>query len=315
LGVRPAYRTQVTLLRARICLGVSPLRPLWRQAWTASMLLRVGVVLFVGLIMLNGAAMVQSASGQVVGVSSALAQSPLVGPLATTSTAPPTSTLNITGTWQDDSGNVCSDCTFSIKASPLSGPNPYNLYSFTGSYQADPSCPAATGTEFIDSVVFGNNGSTTAPFFIGLCTRPTNPIVQNCSQPSLWSTTFNATVSPNTITGAYLSQYWIWNTTSTGAIIPSTCHISYTFSQPFTLVRMSSPATPPSNSSTSQQNSGSPTVPIVQTSTTSSSGSSSTPRSGSGGILLPVGLVILLVVVGVGFVLLKFRPIKPRPKV
>jgi hypothetical protein len=278
------------------------------------MLSRLGVALFVGLIMLSDGAIIQSASGQVTGGSSARAQSPLIGPLASTSTAPLMSTLNLTGVWQDSSGNICSSCTFEIQASLLSAPNPYGLYSLKGNYQADPSCPAATGTEFIDSVVFGNNGSTTAPFFMGLCTRPTNAIVQNCSQPSLWDTTFNATVSQNSITGDYESQYWVWNTTSSGAIIPSTCHINNNFSEPFTLVRESSSATPPSNSSTSQQNSGSSTVPLVQTSTTSSTSSSSTPKSGTAGALLPLGLAILVVAVAAGFVLVKWRPIKLKPK-
>jgi hypothetical protein len=279
-------------------------------------LLRLGVVLFVGLILLGDGAIIQSASGQVAGGSTPGARSPLIGPLASNSTTPLMSTLNFTGVWQDSSGNICSDCTFLIQASPISAPNPYDVYSLTGSYRADPLCPAATGTEFIDSVVFGNNGSTTAPFFMALCTRPTNAIVQNCSQPSLWNTVFNATVSQNTITGAYLSQYWVWNTTSSGTIIPSTCHLSYNFSEPFTLVRELSPATSPSNSSTSQQNSGSTTAPVVQASATSSTIASSTStKSGAAVPLLPLGLAILVVAVAAGFILvLKWRPVKLKPK-
>lgn len=252
--------------------------------------------------------MVQSAGGQVAQGSNGGVRSPLIGPLASNSTTP----LSISGVWQDSSGNVCSDCTFSIKVTLLS--STYGTYSLAGSYQADPSCPAATGKEFVDSVFFGGNGSTTAPFYMALCTRPTNPIVQNCSQPSLWDTTFNATLTQNSITGTYLSQYWVWNTTSSGTIIPSTCHISYYFAEPFTLVPYSSSSAPPSNSSTSPQSSASSTNPVVQGSTSTSASSSTTTKSGLVGALPVLGLALLVVAVATGFVLIKWRPIRIKQK-
>jgi hypothetical protein len=252
-----------------------------------------GAVLFVGLLLIGGGPLIQSAGGQVGAPSAAAAVSPHVEPLATTSTATtsvstqtlPPNLAGVNGTiWEDDSGGTCSDCTYSVYLTPggVSTPNSYFLAIW---YLTDSSCPPAVQTELVHLDIGGNGtmlndnpGSTS----IELCTRASNPIVQDCGQDQIWYVdNFTLTVTQSSISGEYQSQYWTWDTASDGAI--TNCSLEYNFTQPFTLTPVFNSTSVSSSATTSQQNTSTANTPPVQTSggstTSSSSSSSSTTTS------------------------------------
>ncbi len=252
-----------------------------------------GAVLLFGLLLLCGGPMLPSAIGH-VGLTSA-GVSPHAEPLAAASTTSvstqtlPSSLTGINNTvWEDSSGGTCADCTYTVFLSPGSAPNTYFLAIW---YLTDPSCPPAAQTELVNLDI-GANGTmlNDNPGYthMELCTRASNPIVQNCGQDQIWYVdNFTLTVTQSTISGDYQSQYWTWDTDSNGNI--SNCSIEYNYTQSFSLTPVfsstSSSSIAPSSSATSQ-NTGSTSPPPVQTSSsskTTSSSSSTTTSTNSGG--------------------------------
>jgi hypothetical protein len=284
---------------------------------------RSGAVLFLGLLLLGGAPLVQSVGGQVERGATTIAATPHVEPLATstvttvssiTSTQPLPFAINGT-IWQDESGDTCADCTYSVHFES-SGSNVFFLAMF---YLTDPSCPSAVGTEFVN-VDVGSDGSmlNDAPGHttMQLCTRASNPVVADCGQDALWSTTYSLTVTQNSISGVYQGQYWTWDTAADGSI--SNCKIDHNYSQPFTLTPVFSTASQSSSATstaaTSQQNTGPTNSPPSQTSSRSSTNSSSTSTSthtsasGSPGLeIVIVVAVVLVLVAGVSWVFLRTK--------
>jgi hypothetical protein len=269
----------------------------------------LGAALIVGLLLFSGRPLIQTASSHIGGASLDAEAFPQVGPLAISSTTTDISKLNLTGVWQDDSGN-----TFSVQEGPGSGAFS-GLYLLSATYLTDANCPSIVGAQLFETVMY-SNGSTTAPFNIDLCTSASNPIVANCGQEALWTTTFNATVTQNSITGQYLSQYWTWDTAANGAI--SNCKIEYNFSQDFSLTpvfstasQSSSTTSQSSSAATPQQNAGNSNSAQGKTSSRSATNSSSTSTStnsgasGPGGLLIVAAAAIVLVVGAVSFVVLR----------
>jgi hypothetical protein len=273
-------------------------------------LVQLSVVLILGLLVLTGRPLDQLAGGSVGGAAVSGAAFPRVGPLATNSTTTNVSTLNLNGTWQ----NAANGDTYAVLEQPIAQSNgSVRSWFFGATYLTDPGCPGAIGSEYISS---GYNTSGIMQGIIGkegymkLCTPATNPVVADCGQPAFWTTSFNATVSPDIISGYFLDQYWTWDTGANGSV--TNCEMEYNFWQPFSLTPVFASANSSSASGTSQQGTGSTTPPTVQASGHSTSSSSSTStKSGLGG-LLPVGLAILLVVVAAVFVVIKWRPRNPR---
>jgi hypothetical protein len=285
-------------------------------------------VLLLGLLLLCGGPQIHSAGGQVGRGSSAAAVFPHPEPLAGTSTTTafstqtlPSSLAGVNGTtWEDDSGGTCAECTYSVYLQPSTGaPNTYFLAIW---YQSDPACPPAVGTEFVNLDI-GANGTmlNDNPGFthMELCTRASNPIVQDCGQDQIWYVDdFTLTVTQNSISGQYQSQYWTWETASGGAI--TNCAIESNYEQTFTLTPvLSSTSLSSGASATSQQDTGTATSPSVQASgssrTSSSSSSSSTTTSthsgGSGylGIeILAAASAVIVVAAGVSWAVLRKRP-------
>lgn len=250
--------------------------------------------LILGLVILNSSVHIQPSNGYVRAAPTPVVGSSRVGVLSANTTANPVTcsicqSFNLTGTWQasfNDGSNVsmtesddypCGDNT------PPLGPL-CTKYFVGSSYVGDSVCPAAVGQVFFATYLNSTGGITNQD--MQLCTSATNAIVENCSQPQLWSTPFNATVSENSITGQFESQYWEWNTTSSGAIIPSTCHDASNSPEDFTLTRLSNSTTSSSANSTSSSSSQSSSTQFAtfQPSTGSSqqsTGSSSLPPGGS----------------------------------
>ena len=214
---------------------------------------------------------------------------------ANTTTAPVTCSLcesfNLTGTWQfTDGPNVDNISIHETDDYPCGNNTPpmgalCTKYFVGSSYLTDPNCSPAVGQLFFATYLNSTGGITGQD--MQLCTRATNAIVENCSQPQLWLAPFNATVSENSITGQYESQYWEWNTTSSGAIIPSTCYDASNSPEAFSIIRLSnSTASSSTNSSTSSSSSSSSTTSFAtfqpSTGTSQSTGSSSLPSAGSG---------------------------------
>ena len=285
-------------------------------------------VLLVGFLLLGGGPLIQSAGGQVGGGSSAAAAFPHLEPLASTSTTTGVSTQTLPSTlagvngtsWEDNSGGTCAECTYSVFLQPGTGaPNTYFLAIW---YQTDPACPPAVGTELVNLDIGGNGtmlNDNPGYTHMELCTRASNPIVQNCGQDQIWYVDdFTLTVTQNSISGQYQSQYWTWETASDGAI--TNCAIESTYEQSFTLTPVfsstSSSSSPPT---TSQQNTATGNPPQVQTSgsskTSSSSSSSSTTTlthsDGSGYLvveILAAASVVLVVAAASFWVVLRKRP-------
>ena len=274
--------------------------------------MQLSVVLVLGLVLITGRPLDQLAGGSVGGATAAAprALSPLISPLATNSTTTNVSTLNLNGTWQ----NAANGDTYAVLEQPIVQNGSVHSWFFGATYLTDPSCPGAIGSEYISS---GYNSSGIMQGTIGkegymkLCTPATNPVVADCGQPAFWTTSFNATVSPNIISGDFYDQYWTWDTGANGTI--TNCELEYSFWQPFTLTPAFASANSSAASSTTQQGTGSTTPPTGQTSGHSTTSSSSTStKSGLGGGLLPIGLVILIVAVAAIFVVIKWRPRNPR---
>jgi hypothetical protein len=153
------------------------------------------------------------------------------------------------------------------------------------------------------------------------CTPASNPIVENCSQPAIWDTTFNATFTNSSITGEFIGQYWTWNTTSSGAI--TDCQLNYTYAAGFALNRVAPNTTSYYSISSSQKNnSGSGNPPSGNQGSSPSSSSSKTSNSSSttnstnttttksGGTLKTLiytaaAAAVLVVGVGVGVIFLR----------
>jgi hypothetical protein len=284
---------------------------------------RLGTLLLVGLLLSGGGSLIQSAGGRVWGGSTSAAASPHPKPLAAASTPLPSNLAGVNGTtWEDSSGGTCADCTYSVYLTPggVSTPNSYFLAIW---YLTDPACPPAVEQELVNLDI-GANGTmlNDNPGFthMELCTRASNPIVQDCGQDQIWYVdNFTLTVTQTSISGEYQSQYWTWDTASNGAI--SNCSIEYNYAQPFALTPVFSSTSVSSSTTTSQQNNATANPPPVQTSGSSttrssalsSSSTTTTTHSGGSGYL---GIEILLavsvlVVVGAGsWAVLRRRPVK-----
>jgi len=148
----------------------------------------LGAVLFVGLLLLWAGPLFPLAAGQAGIGPTGAADSPHAEPLVPASPFPP----NLAGvngtTWEDSSGGTCADCTYSVylSAGGVSTPNSYFLAIW---YLSDPACAPAVGQELVHLDI-GGNGTTLndnpGSNFIELCTRASNPIVQDCGQSQLW---------------------------------------------------------------------------------------------------------------------------------
>jgi len=288
-----------------------------------------GAVLFVGLLLLGGGPLLHSVGGQAGGGSTSAAASPHAEPPAATSTTTnastqplqplPSSLAGVNDTiWQDSSGGTCADCTYQVFLTPGTGsPNTYFLAIW---YLTDPSCPPAAQTELVNLDI-GANGTmlNDNPGYthMELCTRASNPIVQDCGQDQIWYVDqFTLTVTQSSISGEYQSQYWTWDTASNGAI--TNCSIENNFEQPFALTPVFSSTSLSSgttSSATSQQNAGNSNPPPVQTSsssrTTSSSTTTSTHSGGSGHLevyILAAASVLVVVAAATSWVVLRKKP-------
>ncbi len=277
-------------------------------------------VLLVGSLLLGGGPLIRTAGGQVGGGSTATAASPHAEPLAGASL--PSSLAGVNDTiWEDSSGGTCADCTYQVFLSPGTAPNTYFLAIW---YLTDSSCPPAAQTELVNLDI-GANGTmlNDNPGFthMELCTRASNPIVQDCGQDQIWYVdNFTLTVTQSSISGEYRSQYWTWDTASNGAI--SNCSIENDFTQSFTLTPVfSSTSLSSSTTTTSQQNNAPANSSPVQTSRSStasssssslsSSTSTSTHSGGSGHLevyILAAASVLVVVAAAVSWVVLRKRP-------
>ena len=232
---------------------------------------------------------------------------------------------NDCGVWQDGNGN-----TFHVEQFRGNG-----YFELTATYVTDLACPPALSTPYFIDSDFLSNGSSwnhpSLPSTIYTCTRAANPIVKNCSQPAIWSTTFNATVHANAATGAisimgqYMNQDWTWDV-SNGTI--TNCRLDGMSPADFTLTPVtptgpstSSTAGTPIPSSTASQgqgsgngNTGNGNTSPGQTSSRSSSttSNSTSTHSGSGvpgfAVLLTALAVVVVVVAGVSWSILRNRP-------
>jgi len=281
-------------------------------------------VLFVGLLLLGGGPLIQTAGGLVGGGSTSAAASPHAEALANTLGSLPSNLAGVNGTtWEDDSGGTCSSCTYTVYLESASGfPNaPPNTYFLAIWYQTDPACPPAVNQEFVHDFIAGNGTMLNAnPGYMELCTRASNPIVQDCGQDQLWYVNnFTLTVTQTSISGQYQSQYWTWDTASDGSI--TNCSIENNYEQSFTLTPVfSSTSLSSGATSTPQQNTATGNTSPVQTSgssrtTSSSSSSSSTTTSahsgGSGYLgveILAAASVLLVVAAATYWVVLRKRP-------
>jgi hypothetical protein len=288
---------------------------------------RTGAILFVGLLLSGGGPLIQSVAGQVGGGSIAAAASPHVDPLAstsTTTTSVSTQTLppNLAGvngtTWEDDSGGTCADCTYSVYLTPggVSTPNSYFLAIW---YLTDPSCPPAVQTELVHLDIGGNGtmlNDNPGYTSIELCTRASNPIVEDCGQDQIWYVSnFTLTVTQTSISGEYQSQYWTWDTASDGAI--TNCSLEYYFTQSFTLTPVFS-TTSLSSSVTTQQNTSTANTSPAQTSGSSTtsfssiatSTTTSTHSGGSGHLVIEIlaAAAVVVVLAAVSWVILRKKP-------
>jgi hypothetical protein len=281
------------------------------------------------LLLLGGGPLIRSAAGQVGRGSTTAAASPNVEPLAATSTTNgvstqplqplPSSLAGVNDTiWEDNSDGTCSGCTYQVFLMPATGPNTYFLAIW---YLTDSTCPPAAQTELVNLDI-GANGTmlNDNPGFthMELCTRASNPIVQDCGQDQIWYVDqFTLTVTQSSISGDYQGQYWTWDTDANGVI--SNCRIDHNYTQDFSLTPVFSTAnqtssTASSSAATSQQNAGPSNSPPSHTSSRSSTNSSSTSTSthtGASGYLgveiIAAAAVVLLVAVAASWAFLR-RP-------
>ncbi len=304
----------------------------------------LGASLLLVLVLLNMNLQVPSASSPVTAAPAPKADLPMPGPLATTNVTSIQYTTesgqtylacaglnaNDCGVWQDGNGN-----TFHVEQFRGNG-----YFELTATYVTDPACPPALSTPyFFDSDFLSNGSSWNHPSLtstIYTCTRATNPIVENCSQPAIWSTTFNATVHANAATGQisimgqYMNQDWTWDV-SNGTI--TNCRLDGMSPADFTLTPVtpagsstSSTAGTPIPSSTASQgqgsgngNTGNGNTSPGQTSSRSSSttSNSTSTHSGSGvpgfAVLLTALAVVVVVVAGVSWSILRKRPKVAQP--
>jgi hypothetical protein len=292
-----------------------------------------GAVLFVGLLLLCGGPLLPSALGRAGGGYTSAAASLHAESLAAASTTTsvstqplqtqtlPPSLAGVNNTiWEDSSGGTCADCTYQVFLTPGTAPNTYFLAVW---YLTDPSCPPAVNTELVNLDI-GANGTmlNDNPGYthMELCTRASNPIVQDCGQDQIWYVDqFTLTVTQSSISGQYQSQYWTWDTDANGAI--SNCSIENNYEQPFSLTPVfstaSSSSSVTSSGAPSQQDSGTGNPPPVQTSssskTTSSSSSTatSTQSGGSGHLevyILAAASAAVVVAAAASWVGLRKRP-------
>lgn len=177
------------------------------------------------------------------------------------------SVVNLNGVWQDSSN---SSITYQVNEECSGG-----QCDVDATYLTDPVCPSGVGQQFMAKTPVFGNPPTTANDTMWRCGSSDNPIVENCSQPAYWETTFNATFTNSTISGFFIDQYWVWNESSSGAIID--CRINDTFPNTFSLIR----ATPTTTSYYSQSSHSSSAGPssLPPGNQGSSGGSSSTSRS------------------------------------
>jgi hypothetical protein len=231
---------------------------------------------------------------------------------------------NDCGIWQDTNGN-----TFHVEQFRGNG-----YFELTATYVTDLACPPALTTPYFIDSDFLSNGSSwnhpSLPSTIYTCTRAANPIVKNCSQPAIWSTTFNATVHANAATGAisimgqYMNQDWTWDV-SNGTI--TNCRLDGMSPADFTLTPVtaagsstsSTAGTPIPSTSTGSQGQGSDSgngnsSPGQTSSRSSSTSSNSTStHSGSSGVpgyavWLSALAVVVVVVASVSWSVLRKRP-------
>jgi len=240
--------------------------------------------------------------------------SPKVMLLAADTNSTNSSSINLSGVWQDAEN---TNITYNVQETCTSGSSCEVL----ATYATDPDCSSAVGTTFLTRTPISGN-----PLFVGndtmlRCTPADNPIVENCSQNQIWDTTFNATFTNSSITGEYIDQYWTWNTTSNDLI--TDCRMEYTFANTFTLTRVPSNSTsfPPIVSSTQSQNPGPPnsgsggqgSSSSKSSNSSTTSNSTSTTTTGSGGrsvalIYVAVAAGILVVMIGIGIIVLRKNP-------
>jgi len=284
----------------------------------------LGAALILGLLLLNGTLQAQSSSssGWVRAASPSHDGSSRASPLAASPTGNPIpTTLNIAGTWQDDQGN-----TYSISEAP----NEIGVfYSMQATYLTDPSCPDIVGGWYIRAAWYGSQNTTVIAPGDGdgemdRCDTDT-AFDTACGLDEIWQTTFNATLTPNTITGSYLGQYYTYNTTSNGNIAPGSCKLSYYPLDTFTLTRVTNAANSSSSTSTStvtappstsgaQQSSesGSAQTSSRSTTTSTSSTSSTSTHSGTSGSLgleiVAAGAVVVIAGIAVSVAVLRKRP-------
>jgi len=292
----------------------------------------LGLYLLLGLVVLGGTLVQVPSTPERVRISPEPLATTTVTTLSTTlsSTTFPSGTVALNcpglnlencGVWTDGNNN-----TFSVQQFVGN-----NWFSLTATYLTDPACPPALGTPFFISADFNDSGVT--PFVgeihqptINTCTRATNPIVENCSQPAIWMTTFNATVHVNagtgqiSIMGQYLNQDWTWDTVN-GTI--TNCSLDGMSPSDFTLTQVlaspttnSTSGTPIPSTSTSSQGqgtgngSGSPGQSSSHSSTTNNSTSTHSASSGTPGLALlyVAGVTAVVAVAAVSWSFLRKRP-------
>jgi hypothetical protein len=276
---------------------------------------RFRATLLLGLLVVSSLLVAQSAHNGLTRTSPG-ASSKMMLLAAGTTAANSSSSINLNGIWEDaENPNI----TFQVQETCTSSSSCQVL----ATYVTDPECPSAVGTTFLTRTTISGN-----PLFVGndtmlRCTPADNAIVENCSQPAIWDTTFNATFTNSSIAGQYIDQYWTWNTTSDDLI--TDCRIEYTFANSFTLTRVPTSSTStysPVSSSTSQQNSGptgsgsqgssgSSSSKSTNSSTTSNSTSTTTSKSGARPIALiyyAAAAVVLVVAAGTSVILLRKKP-------
>lgn len=229
--------------------------------------------------------------------------------------------FNLSGTWQDSKGDNIS---LSLSSDYPCESNATNCsqYYVTSEVLSDPSCPSAVGQFYITGSLNSTGGFSSSKDGIQLCTSATNPVVADCGQARLWITNFNATVGENAIVGDYESQYWNYNTTSSGSVVPNSCVLSYNFPQPFILTRVAASTSTSSTTSQSappplpgdQQTSGSQTSyqggASRTTSTTATTSSTSSPTATPGPMgyeVVVVAGVVVVVLAAVSWLVIRKR--------
>jgi len=110
----------------------------------------------------------------------------------------------------------------------------------TAIYISDPSCPAIVGEDYLEATISPSTNASDIKGTMMLCSTNTG-LNQNCSLSAIWPTIFNVSISENSITGNYRGEYYTYNVTSDGSIVPGTCVLDHYTSSPFALNRVSFP--------------------------------------------------------------------------